>query len=213
MSEWKFVFIKFSRMESKNPNMQVPPQTYQPQQYPYVSFNQVAPEQIAYAPMVQPPSYYQSIQMQTPKLNDYNPNLVPDSNILTPGTCQPLDHPTSALFKKGNDLNIISFDPNLDSDEKELWRFFMSHLQPPKYYIRIRGWHTEHRTRTVYRDGNSHTEHYTVDVDDFLFQLDMSHHVSPGWARIICVPAKGEVPLTFEQTLKQYATSSSKLKL
>jgi hypothetical protein len=140
------------------------------------------------------------------------PDIVPDGTILTPSTCQPLDHPTNSVCQTGKDLNISSFDANLDSDEKELWRFFMSHLEAPKQFIQIHGWHTEHRTRTVRRDRRTQTETYTVTVTDFQFQLDMSHYISPGWSRIMSVPKKDEPVLSFERTLKEYCMSKSILK-
>lgn len=54
--------------------------------------------------------------------------------------------------------------------------------------MHIKGTHTEHRTRTVYRNRNEddrhnassvQREHYTETVTDFDFRIDLTHHLLP----------------------------------
>jgi hypothetical protein len=88
----------------------------------------------------------------------------------------------------------------------------MSHLQQPKLFVRVHGWHHEQRTRVVMQDGKQVTRTETVVVTDFDFSLDMSDYVSPGWSRILSIPEDGEKQKTFQETLKEYATSEAAIK-
>jgi hypothetical protein len=164
-----------------------------------------------------PPAYGQTMAF-TPSYvgqfpNYYRPTVIPDGVVLTPHTVKPLDHPTNATYKRTGTGDIVTFDANLDYDEQELWRFFMTHLEKPKMSVRIYGWHPEQRTVTETRDGQTHTRTETVHVTDFDFHVDMSHYVSPAWTRIMCVPEKdGDKPKTFEETLKEYVKSEASIK-
>ncbi|KAI8896105.1 hypothetical protein BC833DRAFT_598865 [Globomyces pollinis-pini] len=162
-----------------------------------------------------PPPQYQAIPnmegaAQCPILFDYT--VIPDGNLLFPQNCPPIDKPSTVKCNINGSGNIETYEPALDSDTDELWKFFMSHLSPPKVTIQVNGHHQETRTRTVVRDGQSHMETYQESVQDFNFTFDISPFVSPLWARIACVPIPGQPPKTYKDTLAEYATSKNKLK-
>lgn len=88
----------------------------------------------------------------------------------------------------------------------------MSHLEKPKLFMRVHGWHHEQRQIVEMRDGKRHTRTETVVVTDFNFSLDLSDFVCPGWSRIMSVPEGNEKQKTFQETLKEYATSEAAIK-
>lgn len=66
------------------------------------------------------------------------------------------------------------------SAAKALLAFLQEHgAMKPKFTVSFIGSHTERRTRTVYRDGRSHTETYTVTIIDFTFKIDLTHYILP----------------------------------
>ncbi|CDO71608.1 hypothetical protein BN946_scf184911.g78 [Trametes cinnabarina] len=81
---------------------------------------------------------------------------------------------------------IISHDPHLNRDGEALYRFLLSQTATrPEYFIHMKGTHTEHKTRTVYRkdqQGNlrPHDEHYTETVTDFDFRIDIGEQIVHG---------------------------------
>jgi hypothetical protein len=164
-----------------------------------------------------PPSYQQALEI-TPSYvgqfpNYYRPSIIPEGVILFPHSVKPLDKPTNSTFTRTGSGDVITYDPNLDYDEQELWRFFMSQLEKPKMFVRVYGWHTEQRIVVETREGKTFTRTENVKVTDFNFKLDMSHYVAPIWTRIVCVPEKGnDSPKSFEETLKEYAKSESAIK-
>ncbi|OSD03386.1 hypothetical protein PYCCODRAFT_1365742 [Trametes coccinea BRFM310] len=81
---------------------------------------------------------------------------------------------------------IISHDPHLNRDGEALYRFLLwQTANRPQYFIHMKGTHTEHKTRTVYRkdqQGNlrPHDEHYTETVTDFDFRIDIGEQIVHG---------------------------------
>lgn len=75
--------------------------------------------------------------------------------------------------------SIECFDPTLESSIDELMKYFLTYSTPPQFFVEMKGTHTERRTRTVHRDGRTHTEHYTETVTDFDIKVDMARYV-PG---------------------------------
>ncbi|KAI0335218.1 hypothetical protein GY45DRAFT_1317129 [Cubamyces sp. BRFM 1775] len=81
---------------------------------------------------------------------------------------------------------IISHDPHLNQDGEALYRFLLSQSQTrPEYQLHARGTHTEHKTRTVFRQDQqgkttTHQEHYTETVTDFDFYIDIGCQIVHG---------------------------------
>ncbi|KAI0936401.1 hypothetical protein AcW1_000653 [Taiwanofungus camphoratus] len=89
-------------------------------------------------------------------------------------------------FVSGSSEDIVSHDRHLNEDGEALYRFLLSHSQtPPTVFIHLHGSHTESRTRLVTRrdsNGNYRTEdeHYTEEVTDFDFSIDVGQHIAHG---------------------------------
>ncbi|KAI0361563.1 hypothetical protein OH77DRAFT_1444179 [Trametes cingulata] len=81
---------------------------------------------------------------------------------------------------------IVSHDLHLNQDGEALYRFLLSQSQvPPSYHLHCSGTHTEHKTRTVWRNDSqgrsqAHTEHYTETVTDFDFYIDLGPQIAHG---------------------------------
>ncbi|KAH9858150.1 hypothetical protein C2E23DRAFT_802883 [Lenzites betulinus] len=81
---------------------------------------------------------------------------------------------------------IVSHDPHLNEDGEALYRFLLSQsLLLPEYLLHVRGVHTEHKTRTVFRNdpqgrSRTHHEHYTETVTDFDFYVNIGSQIVHG---------------------------------
>ncbi|KAL1951882.1 hypothetical protein VTO73DRAFT_1031 [Trametes versicolor] len=88
------------------------------------------------------------------------------------------------FFISGRD--IVSHDPHLNQDGEALYRFLLSQSRtPPEYLLHARGTHTEHKTRTVFRNDSkgqsrAHTESYTETVTDFDFYVNIGAQIVHG---------------------------------
>ncbi|RKO86262.1 hypothetical protein BDK51DRAFT_25839 [Blyttiomyces helicus] len=133
--------------------------------------------------------------------------VIPEAQIL----------PTDVVYHVKANGNIESFDPKLDANAEELYRYFLSFSQKPSMAVHVRGTHSETRTRVVtYTTGNGNTatrvETYQVEITDFDFSLDVSHYIYPGWSRIVVVPKKDGSGGTVRQLLEEYTGSGNKFK-
>jgi hypothetical protein len=107
--------------------------------------------------------------------------------------------------------DVESFDDILDHSSEELWKYFLTHLNPPRMNVQISGFHmvTYQKTQTV--NGRDETRTCHERVTDFDFTIPVN--VSPQWTRIVCVPAKtGDPFMPFKETLEAYVQSSSLMK-
>ncbi|KAH9950374.1 hypothetical protein B0H21DRAFT_532423 [Amylocystis lapponica] len=151
-------------------------------------------EQLAGPSTAPPPSFEESVADQLAE-----PSVVghfPDSDVYVPqgGEEPPPDFTPyrAEYFVTGSQGDIVSHDRHLNEDGEALYRFLLSHSQvPPTLLLHVHGSHTESRTREVnYRDNHGHFrikhEHYTEDVIDFNFDIDISRHIVSGpvhWSR------------------------------
>ncbi|RKP17940.1 hypothetical protein ROZALSC1DRAFT_30307, partial [Rozella allomycis CSF55] len=120
-------------------------------------------------------------------------------------------------FERENDGDIKSFDKSLDYSKEELWKFFLTHLNPPRVFIAARGYHHETRHHTVYTkdaDGRTHSSvrTETITVEDFNFSIDISSFVQKQWSALVVVPEKDGSYRVFSEVLDSYASSENKLK-
>ncbi|KZT65591.1 hypothetical protein DAEQUDRAFT_768757 [Daedalea quercina L-15889] len=140
-----------------------------------------------------PPSFEESVAagagpstaVQSP-YSYYEGNLADSDVFVPPGGEQPPPFtPYQAEFFVSGD-SIISHDRHLNQDGEALYRFLLSHAEiPPTFCVHLRGVHTESRTRMVSRRDNdgqyrTHHEHYTEEVVDFDFPIDIGQHISSG---------------------------------
>ncbi|KAI0825080.1 hypothetical protein BC628DRAFT_1375389 [Trametes gibbosa] len=105
---------------------------------------------------------------------------------------------------------IVSHDPHLNEDGEALYRFLLSQSRAaPEYLLHLRGTHTEHKTRTVFRNDSqgrtrTHQEHYTENVTDFDFYVNIGSQVVHGpihWSVPDAEPAyRGEMVLQVDSS-------------
>ncbi|KAJ3343441.1 hypothetical protein HDU91_000379 [Kappamyces sp. JEL0680] len=139
-------------------------------------------------------------------------SIIPRQMVLLAGQAPPLDRPTVVTTTQSEAQGIYTFDPRLDQDKDELWRFMMCNLSNPRKVVRCAGTHTETRHHTsVDKDGNTHHHTDQVTVTDFEFSLDLSGYIA-GWSQIACEATNGHPQKSFNDTLEEYCQSTNKLK-
>nr|KAJ3422241.1 hypothetical protein HK105_000600 [Polyrhizophydium stewartii] len=146
-----------------------------------------------------------------PEFEFFDFSSVPGTNVLFPHQTPQLLSP-SPVKVKVEGPQVYAFDPVLDTNADELWRFFMTHVGPPQLHVIIQGTHTETRTRWVRRGNAMTTETRTVTVTDFDFCIDATQYVVQQWSRMICVPRDGQRPQTYKETIEEFVKSPNKLK-
>lgn len=126
---------------------------------------------------------------------------------------QQLQQPAYTIERTSD--GIETADVGLNSDPKALLNFFVNNCSAPQMFVNIRGHHIEHRTRRVARHHNGHThyhtEHYTVDVTDFIQTYDLTPYIDPT-GMIYTVPDQNNQFLTVPQLLEQYVKNQNKFK-
>lgn len=147
---------------------------------------------------------------------DFEMSIVPDTQEFFPPKCPPIATASTAITSR-SEKGVYSYDPILDENPNELWRYFMSNLQKPQLAVRLCGTHTELRVRSVANtEGEgSHEESYTESITDFNFQIDLSNCVSSEWSRIVSHPFSNrgrlEAP-TVRETIEEYTRSKNSFK-
>jgi len=131
---------------------------------------------------------------------DYS--TVPHSYLVTPDQC-PRVQPSTATFQV--DGHIKSFDPVLDKNPDEIWKFFLTHMMAPKVVFEVHGHHTVRRRG---RKGKSHTHRVT----DFRFSVAINRFINPQWSAILAKPDPIKGQRSFDEIIKEYAASNSTLK-
>lgn len=128
-------------------------------------------------------------------------DIVPDTRVFFPPE-RPSRAPASKVETVQKKKGLYSFDPLLDHNTDELWRFLVSNLSRPKLTIRVHGTHTR-------STGSSST----TTVTDFKFDIDASQYVVPQWARLYTRPPtkQGTAP-TVKETLEEYTGSKNSFK-
>ena len=165
-------------------------------------------------PMPAPPAYTESIQGQ----GNYEPPLkefvdlsgIPSGNILFPHQVAPVQC-CSVQKNETGDGHIKSYDPKLDTDSQELFNYFITNLGKPRMSILFHGSHQETRVRTTHVNGQMRTEHHTVTVTDFSFEIDVSNLIGDQWLRLVCMQ-DGDKPAAWKDVLDSYTLSRNKLK-
>lgn len=142
----------------------------------------------------------------------YDLKGIPDAHVLHFEQAPPLEQPSSARATTDTEGDIQTFDPIVQYNPEELYRFFMTHTSKPIVNVRVRGYHQEHRTRVVHHNGQSRTEHYTVDVTDFSMAISLTHYIRDQWTRIVSIPREGASNQTIQQDIQEYCESRNKLK-
>ncbi|KAL2913253.1 hypothetical protein HK105_207255 [Polyrhizophydium stewartii] len=183
----------------------------------------VEPPQALMTPSEPPPSYGDAVAASLaaagvsqaphidPEFEFFDFSSVPGTNVLFPHQTPQLLSP-SPVKVKVEGPQVYAFDPVLDTNADELWRFFMTHVGPPQLHVIIQGTHTETRTRWVRRGNAMTTETRTVTVTDFDFCIDATQYVVQQWSRMICVPRDGQRPQTYKETIEEFVKSPNKLK-
>lgn len=132
---------------------------------------------------VAPPSFAESTGALAPSYSQFGtPDVfIPQGGEEPPPEFTPYE---AEYFVSGSDGDIVSHDRHLNEDGEALYRFLLSHsLTPPTVRVHLRGTHTESRTRSVSsrdKDGHYHMveEHYTEEVTDFDFDIDVGQHIA-----------------------------------
>ncbi|GES81160.1 ABC transporter [Rhizophagus clarus] len=89
-------------------------------------------------------------------------------------------------FRLGKtDVGVISKDPKLNKDPKQLYNFFKSNNDKPEMAITIHGYRTEEKDGKTQVISGSHGYEYekrdmnTVEITDFSIKIDLSDHILP----------------------------------
>ena len=121
--------------------------------------------------------------MLAPQSASLSPSLassgVPQAWDMPPG-------PSRALCDFDGFKGVSSSDAmlHMDASGGETLSFLATHNTRPILSTCIHGYHHERRTRTVSRKDSKghtthHTEHYTVTITDFRYELDLSNFIFP----------------------------------
>jgi hypothetical protein len=162
-----------------------------------------------------PPSYEEAIadtlrEHQFPERFDFS--VIPQQSVLFCEDAVGLDQWSTARFEVKNGT-IKTFDARLENNADEVWKFFLTHIGPPRLIVVMHGYHTETQSET-YVDSNGETQTRTkeVDVTDFLLKLDCSRYVQ-SWKRMAAEPrSNNHRPLTIKETIDEYAQCEKSIK-
>ncbi|RIA85725.1 hypothetical protein C1645_781269 [Glomus cerebriforme] len=118
------------------------------------------------------------------------------------------------------DFGVISKDPKLNKDPKELHNFFISKNDKPEMAIAIYGYHTEEKdgmTQVISSHGYEKREINDVEITDFNFKIDLSDHILPQ-GEIHTIPPKDDDDYDIKdskdlmQVLEEYCKNSGGFK-
>jgi hypothetical protein len=161
-----------------------------------------------------PPTYEEAIsdslrEHQVPPRFDFS--VIPQQSVLYCEDAVLVDQQSTAKYEIKNG-KIKTFDSRLEENADEVWKFFLTHIAPPRLFIVMHGYHTETRSETYTdSDGNSQTRTKEVDVTDFLFKLDCSQYVQR-WTRMAAEPRRNHRPLTIKETIDEFAQCQKSIK-
>jgi hypothetical protein len=102
---------------------------------------------------------------------------------------------------------VKSSDARL-KDADEVMRFLQTYNSRPQVACRVQGYHDEIRTREVSDGKKTRMEEYTVQVEDFSYQIDLTRFVFPyGFIQSMAVDGT-----TVPAEINQYLADTNKLK-
>ncbi|KAI8817007.1 uncharacterized protein EV422DRAFT_260386 [Fimicolochytrium jonesii] len=123
---------------------------------------------------------------------------------------------TAEIERSGH--GVVSYDRRLDSDQDELWRFFLTHLtnSPPKGTMRCHGhYDTQHHTThtTTNADGTTSTSTTTTTTNHTVFDISitLTNYIPRQWA-YLCARDKNGQCIPVKTAINMYTGDSSSLK-
>ncbi|KAI8373063.1 uncharacterized protein BYT42DRAFT_56977 [Radiomyces spectabilis] len=113
---------------------------------------------------------------------------------------------------------ILSRDDHINHDGEALLQFLYQHNKPPRMKVKFHGYHeeTQWKPRTTRNNEGklvTELEPITTQVDDFLFDIDCSHDISPACQGVYVMadPSTGESK-TVRQLCDDYVHEKNQLK-
>ncbi|KAJ3094171.1 hypothetical protein HDU97_008404 [Phlyctochytrium planicorne] len=127
--------------------------------------------------------------------------------------------PSGAVVTR-NSKGVLSDDEMLQANPEELYRFFMTHMEPPTISVKVVGSHDE--TTTTYsthtdKDGNTHTTSHTQthEVEDFSIEVDCGSLIATDFVVLALderLQYNEEDPNLFRTVLEEFTRSQNVLK-
>ena len=154
-------------------------------------------------PPYSPLPYPEQIPTPVPSFDYIDITTIPNTHIIYQTSIPVLSQLSNAKITIASNMNISSYDPILDSNPDELWKFFLSStcISSPRIKIRIIG------TETTSSGENQET------TTHFVFSVPISHFIEPTWKSLYTVSdPTNKLVGDFKVFLEAYAKSKNLFK-